>query len=117
MNLLVDACVGREVVQALRMDGHDVDYVCEWNADPGDETILRRAGQEHRAIITRDKDFGSQAVLLGIVHFGIVQVRKIPLRDHASACRTALRKHEADLAKGAIVTVQPGRIRVRHAGP
>lgn len=113
MRLLVDACVSLLVVQALRAQGHDVAHVAEWDKDPGDNEILSQALAEEQVVITRDKDFGTLAVWRGAIHAGIVQLRKLPLRDQASACQAALRSHQDELRHGAVVTVQPGRIRVR----
>ena len=113
MKLLVDACVAGSVALALRADGHDVVAVSEWPRDPGDEEILRLAAAEQRTILTRDKDFGALAVLHGQRHAGILQLRQLPLRQQPAACVSAVRAHAADLEDGAIVTVLPGRVRVR----
>lgn len=113
MKLLVDACVAEAVVQALRADGHDVVAVAEWLREPGDEEILRTAAAERRVMVTRDKDFGTLAVLHGQGHTGIVQLRRLRLRQQPAACLAALQAHAGDLEAGAIVTVLPGRVRVR----
>lgn len=113
MRLLVDACVAEQVVQALRMEGRDVVAVADWSRDPGDEEILRLAAEEGRVMVTRDKDFGTLAVLHGRVHAGIVQLRRLRLRQQPAACLSALSAHAEDLEAGAIVTVLPGHLRVR----
>lgn len=116
MNIIVDACVGMQVVEALEADGHDVDYIAQMEKSPDDDDILREAHKRQQVLVTRDKDFGVWAVLHGLPHCGIVQFRKLPLRHQAAACRVALRNHGGDLLKGAIVTIQPGRVRVRRSG-
>lgn len=113
MKLLLDACVAAPVVLALRAAGHDVVAVVDWQRDPGDEEILRVAAAEGRTMVTRDKDFGTLAVLHGQRHTGIVQLRRLPLRQQPGACVAALRAHATDLETGAIVTVLPGHVRVR----
>lgn len=113
MKLLVDACVAGPVVEALRAGGHDVVAVADWLRDPGDEEILRMAAAEQRVVVTRDKDFGTLAVLHGKSHAGIVQLRRLRLREQPAACLSALLTHADDLENGAIVTVLPGRLRVR----
>ena len=40
MKLLVDSCAGRRLAAALRLGGHDVDFVGDWQKDPGDGEIL-----------------------------------------------------------------------------
>jgi predicted nuclease of predicted toxin-antitoxin system len=103
----------RHLVAALRSDGHDVISIAEWSKDPGDEEIMALAYREERVVITRDKDFGGMVVFRQVKHCGILQLRKIPLSDQPNVCRQALAKHESDLMSRAIVTVQPGQIRVR----
>ena len=115
MKLLADTCVGVDVVAALRAAGHDVVHSAEWSDDPGDEAILRLAASERRSVVTRDKDFGTLAVLHGWLHGGVIQLRHLPIRLQAAACLEAVRKHASALEAGALVTVEPGRIRVRFA--
>ena len=100
----------------MREAGHDVDYVGERPSDPGDEAILPEALRGGRILITRDKDFGFLAVQVGSPHCGILQLRRMPLRDQAHACLLALERHAGDLLAGAIVTVLPGRVRIRRSG-
>jgi predicted nuclease of predicted toxin-antitoxin system len=115
VRLLVDACVARQIVQALRSDAHDVTYVEELGGNPSDEELLRLAVATERVIVTRDKDFGELAVRQHVPHRGILQIRRLPLREQIEACRAAIAKHADDLAKNCIVTVQPGRIRIRRS--
>jgi predicted nuclease of predicted toxin-antitoxin system len=64
-------------------------------------------------LITLDKDFGELAVALGPKHAGIVRLVDIPVRKQALMCQRALGHYGDDLLKGALVTVEPGRVRVR----
>ncbi|MDD4889574.1 MAG: DUF5615 family PIN-like protein [Phycisphaerae bacterium] len=116
MRLLIDTCVAVRVASALRAAGHDVVYVGDRAEDPGDEEILREAAESHRVLITRDKDFGALAVLHGRPHQGIVLLRRLPLGEQAAVCLSAIQKHSTDLQDGAIITVQPGRLRTRRPG-
>jgi predicted nuclease of predicted toxin-antitoxin system len=113
VKLLVDACLSRQLVDGLRTAGHDVTAVADWPEDPGDEAILAVAAKEARVLITRDKDFGTLAVHSGASHQGVLQIRRILLRMQTQICLQVLSAHGTELEAGAIVTVQPGRVRVR----
>ena len=106
---------GRFVLRraALTAAGHEVVWAGEWPEDPGDEAILAQALHEGRVLVTLDKDFGEIAIVRGARHSGIVRIVDFAARDQAGACLQVLALHGADLAVGALITVEPGRIRVR----
>lgn len=81
--------------------------------DPGDEEILSRAHHDGRVFVTLDKDFGELIIVRGQRHAGIVRLVDIAARKQASLCLQVLAQHREELQAGAIVTVEPGRIRVR----
>ncbi len=117
MRALLDACVSRRVRAALERSGHDVISVRDWGEDPGDENILARAHAEGRVLITLDKDFGEIAVLWGQPHSGIVRLSDLLLiEQQEAACLRALERYGAELQAGAIVTAEPGRLRIRPPG-
>jgi predicted nuclease of predicted toxin-antitoxin system len=113
MKLLLDACVWGKAATELRTGGHDVVWVGDWAEDPGDESLLVFARNEQRILITLDKDFGELAILRGIRHHGILRLVNIPARVQANACEQVLRTHAIDLVAGALITVEPGRLRIR----
>lgn len=113
MKLLLDTCVWGPAADTLRAAGHDVVHVGEWVADPGDAEILRRAWLEGRVLVTLDKDFGMLAMLTGQPHAGIVRLVGIASREQASACERVLDDVGELLPLGAMVTVAPGRVRIR----
>jgi predicted nuclease of predicted toxin-antitoxin system len=63
--------------------------------------------------VTLDKDFGELAVLEGRPHSGIVRLVSIAARRQGAACRDVLARFGEELRAGAIVTVEPGRVRIR----
>lgn len=95
--------------------GHDVIWAGDWPEDPGDDEIIRVAFEDRRILITLDKDFGELAVLRRLPHAGIIRLVDIPARQQAAVCLRALAQHGAELRAGAIVTAEPGRLRVRPA--
>jgi len=101
------------VVEALRTHGHDVTWVGDWGRDPGDDEVLARAHSEGRVLLTLDKDFGQLTILQGAPHSGIVRIVDIRVSEQAGRLLTLLQTHERDLLDGAIVTIEPSRIRIR----
>lgn len=113
MKLLLDSCVSPGIAAALKAAGHEVTWVGDWPADPGDEEILAFALKEGCAIVTLDKDFGELAVAFGRAHSGIIRLVNFPLSQHAAVCLAAITQHGTELSEGAIVTAEPGRLRLR----
>ncbi|WP_022949720.1 DUF5615 family PIN-like protein [Methylohalobius crimeensis] len=113
MNLLLDTCVWGGTLQVLREAGHDVVWTGEWDTDPGDQEILRYAYEEDRILVTLDKDFGERAIVYGDPHCGIVRLVGIPARKQTDYCLRVLEKYSSELMRGAIVTVDVKRTRIR----
>jgi predicted nuclease of predicted toxin-antitoxin system len=115
MKLLLDACVWPGAAIELVSRGHDVVWVGDWPTALGDDEILAFAVKENRVVVTLDKDFGELAVVFGHVHSGIIRIVNFQISKHASVCLSAIEQHSEELTKGAIVTAEPGRFRVRPA--
>ena len=115
MKLLLDSCLSGKAAESLRASGHDVAWVGDWPADPGDAAILARASEEGRIVVTLDKDFGELAVVHGRSHSGIIRLVDCSVMRQAATCELVLERHSALLSAGGIVTAEPGRLRVRPA--
>jgi predicted nuclease of predicted toxin-antitoxin system len=113
MKVLLDSCVWGKARAEIEAAGHDVIWAGNWPEDPGDEEILARAHAEGRVLVTLDKDFGEIAVLFGAPHSGIVRLVDIAARRQGAVCVHVLVTYGAELASGAIVTAEPGRLRIR----
>lgn len=113
MKLLMDSCVYGKARQELEAAGHDVVWAGDWTADPGDAAILAQAHVEGRILVTLDKDFGELAIVYGRPHSGIVRLVNIAARQQAQVCLHVLARYGADLLSGAIVTAEPGRLKIR----
>lgn len=116
MRLLLDSCVWGGAPAELQAAGHDVVWAGHWDKDPGDEEILDRALAEGRILVTLDKDFGELAIVRGLPHGGPLRLANFPARQQARACLRVLGLHGAELEAGAIVTAEPGVVRIRPAG-
>jgi len=58
VRLLADSNIVARAVLALRDAGHDVVYVGERAADPGDQALLAEAATAGRILVTKDHDIG-----------------------------------------------------------
>jgi len=115
VKLLLDTCISGGTVAPLKAAGHDVIWAGDWAADPGDEEILALAYEEGRILITLDKDFGELALVHGHAHAGIIRLVVLSTSQQTPTCLMVLNRYGTELESGAIVTVEPGRIRVRPA--
>lgn len=115
MKLLLDSCISGALKAPLVAAGHDVEWVGDWPADPGDHEILARAHSSERVLVTLDKDFGELAIVQGQAHAGLIRLTGLRLAFHADAILRVLGQHAATLAGGGVVTVERGRVRVRGA--
>lgn len=99
----------------LTTAGHDVEAVAAWPKDPGDAEILDRAFHASQVVLTIDKDFGELAVVRRLPHRGIMRLVGFAADRHGTAAAEVLAKYSSELSAGAIVTVEPNRVRVRPA--
>lgn len=113
MKVLIDSCVARRVAVDLTADGHDVERVGDWVGDPGDDLVLAAAHRERRIVVTLDQDFATLAVVYRRPHAGIVRLMAEAPADQSKLCRQAFARFGAQLEDGAIVTAEPGRLRIR----
>jgi len=58
LSFVVDESTGRTVVDFLRDRGYRVLSIIEYDPGAKDANIIQRAYDEHRILITNDKDFG-----------------------------------------------------------
>jgi len=113
MRVLLDTCVWGRARDALVAAGHDVVWTGDSANDPGDAAVLALAHREGRVLVTLDKDFGQLAVLKGQPHAGIVRLVGIRAREQGSAVAQVIEAHGGDLGRGAIIVVEPDRVRIR----
>ncbi len=88
----------------------------DWQADPGDEEILARALADGRVLVTLDKDFGELAIVRELPHAGILRLVGLSALRQAEVALRVIQAHGADLAGGAIITAEVGRLRLRIPG-
>ena len=62
MRFLIDECLFRQIQEGLRDDEHDVGWVRDVCPGADDDTVLSKALQEGRVLITEHKDFAELTV-------------------------------------------------------
>src|SRR5947209_13595082 len=113
MKLLLDTCVWGGAKADLLAAGHAVLWTGDLAQDPGDEDILAQAHCEQRVLITLDKDFGELAIRRSLPHCGIVRLVNMSARQQGAVCQQVLSRYGDELTRGAILTVEADRVRVR----
>jgi predicted nuclease of predicted toxin-antitoxin system len=117
MKWLVDSALSPEVAERLRTSGHDAVHVRDYGLAAADDAdIFERAHQEDRAIISADTDFGTLLAQRSETKPSVVIFRGASPRrpaDQASVLLANLANIAQDLEHGAIVVIEPNRIRVR----
>jgi predicted nuclease of predicted toxin-antitoxin system len=113
MKLLLDTCVWGGARKELENSGHDVEWAGDWPEDPGDEEILALAHSKGQTLVTLDKDFGEMAIVRGISHSGILRLVNLAAREQGAVCARIIAKYGMELQSGAIITAEPGRLRIR----
>ncbi len=113
MKLLLDSRIWPGAKSELERAGHEVEWVGDWVADPGDDKVLEHAARNGQVVVTLDKDFGELAVVFDATHAGIVRLVDFRSSQQASACLRVVGAHGTELADGAIVTAERGRTRIR----
>jgi predicted nuclease of predicted toxin-antitoxin system len=113
LKVLLDTCVWFGVRDDLLAAGYDVVWTGDWTQDPGDEEILATAYRDGRILVTNDKDFGELAIVRKTPHCGILRLVKLTTRQQSTVCLQVLALYGNELASGAIVTAELGRVRIR----
>lgn len=116
MRILLDSCIWPGAKRDIAGAGHQVEWVGDWESDPGDAEILAHGARHAQTIVTLDKDFGELAVALGHSHAGIVRLVDVRHDGQGPLCVELLGRYGQELTRGAIVTAEPSRVRVRSSG-
>ncbi len=115
MKILADEGIDRPIVERLRRDNHQVQYVAEMEPGISDEVVLDLANQEKTILLTADKDFGELVFRQQQMTRGVILVRLggISPSRKAAIVASALAVHGDQMGQ-AFTVVTPGAVRIRH---
>jgi predicted nuclease of predicted toxin-antitoxin system len=116
MKLLLDQGLPRSAARLLREAGIDTVHVSEIGYSTSDDAaILERGQEEERIVITFDADFHALLALSQAMTPSVIRIRIEGLygKKAADLIQAVITRCAEDLKQGAVVTVQPKRIRVR----
>mgnify|MGYP007096630747 CR=1 FL=1 len=116
MRLLVDMNLSPLVAHRLRAEGFEVFHWSEvGRADAPDAELMAWARSHVAVVITHDLDFGIALALSRSDGPSVVQIRSQDVSPDALCplLNAALRQFEAELTLGALVTLDPKRLRAR----
>ena len=114
MKFLVDSCISKFAVDALRRKNHDVVWIPEEKKDPGDAAILDRAFREDRILVTADKDFGDLIFVFQEPHPTIIRLVNIRAKQHGEKILYVIEKYIKDLSYKPLITVETYRVRIKY---
>ncbi|MGA2724032.1 MAG: DUF5615 family PIN-like protein [Bryobacteraceae bacterium] len=114
MTFLADEGVDRQIVERLRLDGHQVAYVAEMSPGIVDEAVLMESRISASVLITADKDFGELVFRQRHASAGVLLIRLWGLGPamKAEVVAGAIQEHGQELP-GAFAVLSPGNIRIR----
>lgn len=117
MKFLADMGISLATVAWLNQQGHDAKHLSEERLHKlSDRKIFDKADREKRIVLTTDLDFGEIAVSTPSTKISVIIFRQ-ENRTPSSInqyLEKVIKSAKAELEKGAIITVQEGRIRIRH---
>ncbi len=116
MRLLLDQGLPRSAARLLREAGIDTVHVGEIGCSAADDAvILQRGRDEDRIVITLDADFHALLALSRATAPSVIRIRIEGLHGPKAAdlIQAVLTRCAEDVKQGAVITVQPRRIRIR----
>ena len=111
MKVLLDTCVWGGAKAHLQAAGHDVIWTGDLPEGPGQRGHPGPGPPGWSCpFFTLDKDFGELAIRRSLPHCGLVRLVNIAARLQGSVADHVLLKYGDELTRGAIITVEAGRV-------
>ena len=116
LRFLVDMNLSPAWVAALRAGGHEAEHWSDIGDPKATDALIMSVAAEQGAVeLTNDLDFGSILAAAGSSGPSVIQIRAADLRPSSlgEVVLLAIERVGDELARGALVTVEPGRTRLR----
>jgi predicted nuclease of predicted toxin-antitoxin system len=120
MKLVVDMNLSTDWIPALRTVGIEaVHWAAIGPHDASDEAIMAWAHVNEAIVLTRDLDFAATLTMQGLALPSVIQLRidQVRTERHLPLVQRALSLYQSHLEKGAILTLEEKRMRVRVLDP
>jgi predicted nuclease of predicted toxin-antitoxin system len=113
MNILADENISRLIVERLRHEKHQVQYIFEMARGSDDSTVLEIANQQKALLVTSDKDFGELIFRQNRQASGVLLVRLAVLSptEEAEVVALVIRKY-GDRLLDALTVITPRGVRI-----
>ena len=114
MNIPADEGVDRQIVDRLRVDGHDVFYAADSLPASSDDALLSLANERKAILLTADEDFGELVYRMRRIHAGVILLRFSGLSQDAKCAHViaVIRDRAAEIV-GAFSVISAGMVRIR----
>ena len=116
MKFLLDMNLAPRWCEEFMSRGHDAVHWSEVGAhDAPDRDLMSWAREQNHVIFTHDLDFGTLLALTHLAGPSVIQVRAIEPLPEIAGTRLfqAIDQHSAELERGALLTIDAARARVR----
>jgi len=117
LRFLIDNALSPLLAERLTAAGHEAAHVRDYGLQAAsDEEIVERARVENRIVVSADTDFATLLALRQMQQPSFLLFRRGTERrpeQQVALLLANLPALEQDLAEGAVVVLEPGRMRVR----
>jgi len=115
MKLLLDQGLPRSAQHLLCEALIDTVHVADIGLSAADDKdILQRARDEQRVVVTLDADFHALLALSAAETPSVIRIEGLRAQALTNLILTVIGELSEDLELGAVVTVEPSRVRMRH---
>ncbi|MDN5870634.1 MAG: DUF5615 family PIN-like protein [Nitrococcus sp.] len=114
MKLIADENIAAPLARALRNAGVDIIYVAEFTPGISDDEVLELAKEQHRLLLTEDKDFGELVFRMKRGLPGVIMMRlpEGPWESKWARLNVIIDRHRGRL-RGSYTVIEKARVRFR----
>ena len=114
MNLLADESVDFGIIEALRIDGYEIEAIIEIDPSIDDDEVLEIAIKKDAILLTEDKDFGELTYRLKKPNKGILLIRLsgLTIEKKIEMVLETLDKHKEEI-KNHFSVLSVNKLRIR----